>query len=297
MANILVLEASQSADKVNVCRYSLLKYLEVHNLKPPANTAVYVYTDQPAFFESFISFFHRFEIKEISQTQLKEWSGIGSAQRVKMEIISEVLSHTGGNLLFLDTNTYIKAPLENIFAGIEKGYFFLHSYKASLNSAVDTELSQLNKFLATDAIWQNGQKLSIEDIRIWNTNVIGLNSTYKAVLDDITELNDVIYKQFPKPVVEAFAFSYCLQKAGEVKTCNEQIPYYGSLKEFRQLLQLFFKKNEEESIPNLIKLLNVVDVATIQKHKISYESLPFYKKWLQIITGKSWNIKQYEKKF
>jgi hypothetical protein len=296
MANILVLEASQSADKVNACRYSLLKYLEVYNLKPPADTAVYVYTDQPASFESFIPFFQQFEIKEISKTQLKEWAGTGSPQRVKMEIISEVFSHVDGNLLFLDTNTYIKVPLENIFAEIEKGIFFLHSYKASLNSTTDIELSQLSRFLATDVIQQNGQNLSIENVRIWNTNVIGLNSNYKPVLDDIIELNDVIYKQFPKPAVEAFAFSYCLQKTGEVKTCKEQIQHYGNLKELHQLLQLFFKRNEEESIPNLIKLLNVVDIATIQKHKSSYESLPFYKKWFQIITGKRWNIKQYKKK-
>ncbi len=297
MANVLVLEASQSTDKVNACRYALLKHLEVYNLNPSASTKVYVYTDQPAFFEAFIPFFHHFEIKEISQTQLKEWRGpLNCAERVKLEIISEVFAHTNGNLLYLDTNTYIKQPLENLFSEIEKGRFFLQSHKGLINDSTDNELTRLTKFLATDSVQQNGNKLSLKGIKIWNTNSIGISSQHKDVIDDALELNDVIYKQFSRPVVESFAFSYCFQKAGEVKTTEEYIHHYGSLKEFRHLLRLFFKKNEEESIPNLIKLLHTVDAAAIQKHKSSYEALPFYQKWLQVITGKSWSIKQYEKK-
>ena len=97
-------------------------------------------------------------------------------------------------------------------------------------------------------------------------------------------------------MVESFAFSYCFQKAGEVRTCEAQIDHYGNLKEFHRLLQLFFRKNEEESIPNLIKLLYRVDAAKVRKYKELYEALPFYKKWLQILTGKNRIIKQYEKK-
>lgn len=297
MANVLVLEASQSTDKVNACRYALLKHLVVYNLHPSASTNVYVYTDQPVFFEAFIPFFHHFEIKEVSQIQLQEWRGpLNCPQRVKLEIISEVFNHVNGNLLYLDTNTYIKKPLETIFSEIEKGRFFLHSSKGGINDSTDYELSRLNKFLATDSIQQNGNKLSLKGLKIWNTDSIGINSQHKDVIDDALELNDVIYKQFSKPVVESFAFSYCFQKAGEIKTTAEYIHHYGSLKEFHHLLRLFFKKNEEESIPNLIKLLHTVDAAAIQKHKSSYEALPFYQKWLQVITGKSWSIKQYEKK-
>jgi hypothetical protein len=65
MANVLVFEASQTMDKVNACRYALLKYLEAYNLKPPPHIAIYVYTDQPALFESFIPFFQQFAIREI----------------------------------------------------------------------------------------------------------------------------------------------------------------------------------------------------------------------------------------
>ena len=298
MTNVLLLEACQHIDKVNACRYTLLKYLEVYNLNPPANIAVFVYTDRPALFESFIPFFHQFEIKEVSQIQLKEWKGeTGFYQGVIIQIISEVIAHIDGNILYTDANTYIKAPLESIFDEIQKGSFFMHSGMGIINKSTNADLIKLNKFLASGSIKQNDDTLSAQGLKMWSASVLGISSKYKMIPDSVLELADVAYKQFQKPVITSFAFSYCFQKIGEVKTCDEFVYDYQNLKEFRQLLRLFFKKNEEESIPNLIKLVHHLDAATIQKQKNSFEALPFYKKWLQVIAGKNWNIRQYEKKF
>jgi hypothetical protein len=296
MANVLVFEASQTMDKVNACRYALLKYLEAYNLKPPPHIAIYVYTDQPALFESFIPFFQQFAIREISKTQIKEWRGeMNFAPRVKMEIIAEVFKHVEGNLIVLDSYTYIKEPLEKLFEKIEDGSFLMHSFIGHLNNDSNAKLNTLYKFLSSGSIKQNGNDLSPADAKVWSANVIGLNSQ-SQMIDDVLELTDVIYKQFPKIIVEHFAFSYCFQKTGEVNTCDNFISHYGKLEEFKQLLNRFFKKNEEESIPNLVKLIRHLDAATIQKEKAAYEAMPFYKKWLQVLTGKNWNIKQYQKK-
>ena len=296
MANVLVFEVSQTVDKVNACRYALLKNLEVYNLNPPSNIAIYVYTDQPALFESFIPFFQQFAIKETSQAQIKEWQGeTGFTARVKMEIIAEVFKHVEGNLIFLDSSTYIKTPLEKLFEKIESGSFLLHSFVANMNSSSNVELNKLHKFLSASSIRQNGNDLLTNDVKIWSAKVVGLNSQSK-IIDDVLELTDVVHNQFPKPIVESFAYSYCFQKAGEVNTCDNAIFHYGKFEEFTQLLNRFFKKNEEESIPNLVKLVRHLDAATFQKQKAAYEALPFYKKWLQALTGKNW-IKQYQNKF
>ncbi|MGN6163100.1 MAG: hypothetical protein ACTHOF_01035 [Flavisolibacter sp.] len=296
MANVLVFEASQTTDKVNACRYALLKYLEVYNLKPPSHIAIYVYTDQPAVFEAFIPFFQQFAIKEISQAQIKEWQGeTAFSSRVKMEIIAEVFKHIEGNLIFLDSTTYIKMPLEELFKKIEDGSFLLHSFIGSITNSSNVELNKLFKFLSADSIRQNGNNLSTNDVKLWNAKVVGLNSQSK-IIDDILELTDVVHKQFPKSIVESFAFSYCFQKTGDVITCDNTIFQYGKFEEFKKLLHHFFKKNEEESVPNLVKLIRHLDAATVQKEKATYEALPFYKKWLQALTGKNW-IKQYQNKF
>jgi hypothetical protein len=109
-------------------------------------------------------------------------------------------------------------------------------------------------------------------------------------------LTDTIYPLFPKHIAEQFSFSYCLQKAGAVKESDQQVAHYWNLKEFRKILNVFFKKNEEESIPNLVKLVHPLNAATILKQKNEYESLPLLKRWLNTITGKSWSIHQYIKK-
>jgi hypothetical protein len=67
--------------------------------------------------------------------------------------------------------------------------------------------------------------------------------------------------------------------------------------EFTELLNIFFKINEEESIPNLIKLINHVDVENIKNQKNLYQQLPVYKKLLNALTGKRWSIKNYQNKF
>ncbi len=297
MGNVLVLEALQSMDKVNTCWYSLLKYLEVYNLNPPATTSVFVYTDRPAFFESFIPFFHRFQIKEVPQTQLNEWQGKHPLpERVNIEILLDVLAHQSGNVLFLDSNTFTTAPLENVFKKMEEGHFLLHSHRRPMNNSTDPELAQLERFLAQGSIEQDGQKLTIGQLRIWNSYAIGLNRRHKAVVEDALRLINLTYMQFPHAAVIPFALSHCFQKTGVVSPAADCVYHYGKLKEFHQLLHLFFKKNQEESISNLVKRLHVLDAPSIQKQKNRFQALPFYKKWLQIMTGKNWNIKQYEKK-
>src|SRR4051812_39102315 len=119
MANVLVFDASENINKVNSCRYALLKYLGVYNLKPPPGIEVYVYTDQPAYFEAFIPFFSKFCIKEISRTQIREWKGPDNfSQRVKIEIMREIFDNVSGNLLFLDRDTYITGPVEPVFEAL-----------------------------------------------------------------------------------------------------------------------------------------------------------------------------------
>ena len=66
--------------------------------------------------------------------------------------------------------------------------------------------------------------------------------------------------------------------------------HYWNLKEFRKLLNTFFKNNEEESIPNMVKGAHAIDAAAIQQQKEAYEALPLHKKWLATLTGKRWRI-------
>jgi len=89
-----ILYIAVSLDEVYECAYSILKYLEVYNLKPPADHSLVVYTNYPDLLEAYGSFFNRFELRPIS------------ANADKQAIVSEFKNEAGENVLFLDSNTY-----------------------------------------------------------------------------------------------------------------------------------------------------------------------------------------------
>jgi hypothetical protein len=82
-----------------------------------------------------------------------------------------------------------------------------------------------------------------------------------------------------------------------VQTIQDVIASYNRFPEFKRLLQLFFKKNEEENIPNLVKLVHNIDPQTILQDKKQYDSQPFVKKLLSVLAGKAWSVRQYQNKF
>jgi hypothetical protein len=298
MANVLVLQAIQGIDNINKCRYSILKYLEVYNLNPPSDIAIFLYTDQPAYFESFIPFFSQFGIKEVSMAQRKEWTGEnGHNERVTMQILAEVSTHFHGNILFLQNNCYLIKPVETIFSDIEAGNYFVLSYLGELANDKSVQAQKLKKLLSDNNFQSNGNSLQTTDLKLFNPSVIGMNSASREVIEDIIELSDLIYKQYPHPIIESFTYSYCLQaNKAKVKNCDGQVAYFKDERALLWLLRSFFNKNAEESIPNLVKALSKIDIETIWKMKLQFDSLPFYKKWINNFTGKGWNIKSYEKK-
>lgn len=80
-----------------------------------------------------------------------------------------------------------------------------------------------------------------------------------------------------------------------VKQVNDDkgIERYNNLKEFRILLKDFFRRYQEESVPNQVKLIHNIDAKEIEKQKINFENLPLTSKWFKKIVGKGWNISNY----
>ncbi len=112
MQNFILYQATESIGQINECRYALIKYLSLYNLKPPQNTSVIVYTDRPALFEAFTSFFVHFKMKE-------------SVGKSKYETLDNAISEFEGNVLLCDTNTYPITPLEDLFKELENGKIYL----------------------------------------------------------------------------------------------------------------------------------------------------------------------------
>jgi hypothetical protein len=298
MQNAILYQAYGGMDFINECRYSLLKYLQAYNLKPPPDTGIYIYTDQPHLFSDYLPFLSKLECIPVTEATVKQWKGPrGFVHRFKIEMIREFASRFDGNVLYCDTDTYATNSLEEIFKDIAQGSFYMHQYEGVIDRTKFSSFHKWEAFLSSTPIEYNGKRMEFStQLRMYNAGVIGLNSGSKPLLDDVLALSDSIYQKFPKHIAEQFAFSYCLQTSGAVKTTDHLIAHYWNLKEFRQLLTVFFARNEEESIPSLVKKVHHIDALAIMHHKTSYRSLPFLQRFFRNLSGSAWRIGQYERK-
>lgn len=266
--------------QVAECRYFLLKYLAFYNLKPPVHITVVVYTHQPMAFEGFTSFISSFQMPALPTTQ-------SSATFTKTAALHEFFLNNTGNVLYCDTSTYPLQSLEPLFADIEKGNLYLHAphrHKESELNVAFRKLDALRDKTRTPTAVPEAR------INVWHAAIIGLNDQFKHHIEKLGQ-------QQPATALDT-DYNYTKQfgESGKIKSAGKYFCDYGGFEEFSQLLQVFFKKNEEESIPNQIKLVHHLDAAAIQQQKKEYQQQPLFKKWLQAITGKRWSIRQYESK-
>jgi hypothetical protein len=278
MPNYLLFQA-YTPQQVAQCRYFLLKYLSIYNLKPPSDTAIFVYTNDPVSFEGFLNFVPQFQMPNAASASTLTRTGV----------LHEFLQHHSGAVLFCDTATYPLQPLEHLFADICKGALYLHSPR----SIAETELTRaLRRFTSP----RDKTAITIAappptKINVWQAAVVGLHSQQKeliATLQERPDLNDATLD---------YNYTKVFQERGKIKSAAKYIYTYSNLPEFSQLLEAFFRKNDEESIPNQVKLVHHIDAAAILQQKEAYSRQPLFKKWLQLISGKRWTIRQYENRF
>jgi hypothetical protein len=135
MQNYLLYQATGSINQINECRYALIKYLSLYNLKAPDTTSFIIYTDRPAMFEAFTSFFEHFEMKP-------------PVPASKFQKINNASFEYEGNLLFCDTDTYPVKPLEILFKDLADGKFYLYKEdekKEQLSGSMVIGLNSSNK--------------------------------------------------------------------------------------------------------------------------------------------------------
>jgi hypothetical protein len=279
MQNYLVYKAD-TADEINECSYSLLKYLAAYNLKPPVHQSVVIYTRHPALLESYASYFHSFEFREPEKTQV-----------TRLTTLAGFFREYRGNVLYLDTNTYPVCQLESVFAEISRGIPHVLRWNPIL-----PRKSTNAKDLKTIQVQGKAVTFNPMELDKWNDSVIGISGDPGAWLDEVLVRSIEASAQLPPALAEKWAFHDYLGGRQAVKTADHAIAQYDDLREFRNLLRKFFTKYQEESVPNQLKLIQNFDAAIIQEQKRDFQKLPLYRKLLKRITGKHWSIEEYARK-
>lgn len=281
---------------INECKYSILKLLEFYNLRPPM-IQVHVITDKPQEFENLVPFFHHFAIRTLGPAELQHWRGEPpNNYRVKAFAIKDFLEMHSGNIVFCDTDTILLRPLEPLFAEVANGAVYMHQYEGEI--VAGSSFKKLYKRLTqnTSTATEIPAFAGAKKWHMWNSGIVALNHSRKALLTEVINLTDYIYSKAKNHTSEQLAISFCLSKADKIEEAAPYFYHYWNLKEFRRLLQKFFVANTEESVPNLIKKLHALDAITIQEEKNAYKRLSFLQKLLLNLTGQSWKIARYEKR-
>jgi hypothetical protein len=285
MGNFILYSSTGNTDHINECRYSLLKYLAIYNLKPP-DIGIIINTNAPAAFESFMPFFKQFELK-----QTKE------GQPVKLELIKTFLSSGEHNVLYLNADSYFIKPVGTIFESIRAGNLLFYKQIISVDKGQVIHSQKIREYLSGSTITIDGNKISFpQNKHFYSTEVIGINSSHIPLLKKMSALYFKLSAVLPSNPSEEFACTYYASNEA-VQTVENTISSYRNFSEFKNLLRLFFKKNEEENIPNLVKLVNHIDAETILHEKNQYNSQPFVKKLISTLSGKAWSVRKYQNKF
>ncbi|MEI6946143.1 hypothetical protein V9K67_03005 [Paraflavisolibacter sp. H34] len=286
MHNYLIYRAYGRLEYMHECRYSLLKYLSVYNLHPPADTAVVIYTDHPDLFEAYIPFFPHFQLQELAGSE---------AFGPKPDFARYLSATYQGNVLYCDTDTYFALPPKPVFEKIKTGSFCLHG-----RTEAAPDLAPYQHLLAGFVPGHNGANgkkhaSPAGQPPLYRTHALGFRHTDKSILNNVSTLHEVLKGQVPGETSEQMAFGFFLQ-SHKVHTLQDAIHSYRDFPEFKKLLHIFFQKNAEESVPNLVKLAHHLDLQGMKKEKAKFDSLPLLKKWLSRLTGKGWSIRQYQNK-
>jgi len=219
MQNYIIYFVS-SQDEHYECCYSLLKYLDLYNLKPPNDHSLVLYCSKPALLEAYSSYFDNFELKEITGD------------------LKSIFHQVKGNIIYLPSNAYPVKEFETLFAAMNR-----------------------------DAIYR-GQTKQLES-GVQHLPVIAFNNLKQDINFILRSVN--------------------------TQNINEFVAQYGDLNEFRYLLRDFFKKYQEESVPNQVKLMHSIDALQLQEEKEKFNRLPILQRLMKKMLGKGWDISKHAK--
>lgn len=283
--NYIVFQCYGNEAIFHECTYALLSISRLYTPDELKGVQIWIYTDNPDWFGSFKGCTLPLHYRKVDDTTIKKWKGeINFTHRVKVEVLKDFIKDKEGNILYLDCDIVITHPIDQILKNINSGQLYMHMREGLLSDRSNKIFEKLHHH------YKNKSPLKIKDkpvheFAMWNAGVLGFNTKYRHLLDDVLTFTDTEYLKFPKHIIEQFAFSIYFQQAGRVKAAAPYIFHYWNLKEARQILSSFFNNFKEMDWGELVRLSSLV-----QMHALMQEKANFYRNrgLAGSITGKKW---------
>jgi len=292
--NYIIYQVHGNIDFYNEALFSILSYYK-YNYE--SENSIVIYTENEHFFKKLLP--KEVIYINITSEKIKEWRGeIDFVHRVKIKIIQDFTSKYKGNFLYLDTDTIFTANVKNIFDSIENEVLFFDKYECDLFESNVIVMKRIATFFKKNKIRKpNSDEILIDLTKphyLWNAGIIGFNSKYTSLLNQVEVLTDLLYPKLKSHITEQFAFCYYFQTIKKPQETDEQIYHYWDFKEFRAILKEFFDFNKSQNLIQLVAEIDKINPKILAEEKISYRKLTFFQKIIRRISkGRKWKIAPY----
>lgn len=270
--NYIVFQCYGNEGVFHECAFALLSLTTIYGSKGPANTEIWIYTDNPSWFTSFKNCNLPLNFCEMQPAQVQAWRGsIDFVHRVKIEVLKDFTKDRNGNILYVDTDVVFTHPINNMLRSISEGNVYMHVNEGIVSSRSNPIFTKLDAHLRDNTPMQvNGKPLW--DLAMWNAGVLGFHTQHRHLLEDVLTFTDTEYPNFPKHVVEQFAFSVFFRQVGQIKSAAPYILHYWNLKEARIALASFFNHFRNSSWGELASYSTLLQMHVLMQEKVNFLS-------------------------
>jgi len=267
------------------CAFSLLSLSRLYSSSELSGTEIWIYTDNPGFFQSFKDGTLPLHYRAIDKQIIQQWRGsIDFTHRVKIELLKDLLKDKTGNILYLDSDTVFTHRADKVMQDIQAKKLYMHVMEGIVSDCRNPVMTKLNNYLQKNDSLKINEK-PLYDLAMWNAGVLGFHTAYTHLLDKVLSFTDTEYTRFRKHVVEQFAFSVFMQEAGPVKTAAPYILHYWNLKEARTVLASFFSHFKNASWDELTRYSLLIQMHVLMQEKVNFLHNRGY---LQKLQKKQW---------
>lgn len=268
----IVFQVYGNESVLHECIFALLSLSKWYTAEELKDIQVWIYTDKPDFFKSFKDCPVALHYRIIDPALIKKWRGaIDFVHRVKIEVLKDFTNDKQGSILYLDTDVVFLQRIDKLFEDIGKGKLFMHVDEGRIKDEANPVLKKLHRFIQSNTVKSaKGEPITVPgDTMMWNAGVLGFRAG-NMPLDAILHFTDSAYAQFPKHIVEQFAFSLFLQEKGVIHAAAPYILHYWNLKELRPVLASFFDYFKTCSWNELVHYSQLIQVHVLIQQKANF---------------------------
>jgi hypothetical protein len=184
----------------------------------PRPFEVVVTTDRPGWYRWFGD---RIVVRPLLPEDLVAWSGPQKfVWRVVLKSLVETALRSEANFLYLDTDTLVRKPLDDLIAALQAGDVFLHALESPLHA---------RRTGSHRGLWEQARgRFSVDEkTELWNSGVVGLGAQNLGLLPKALALCDEMTAAGVESwLTEQLAQSIVYQSTGRLRAARPWIDHY-----------------------------------------------------------------------